>query len=482
MVDLATICPGCMSSGVSEVTCPQCGYVVGEDRNVHALPERTVLQDRFFLGRLLGRPGGYGLTYLAWDLTLEITVAIKEYLPQRLAARNPGATTIVANSEVDQTTFDEGLREFLDEARVLVRFQHQNIARVRDFFEENNTAYLVMEYYEGMSLAERFVEQRRLFSADEAVGCMARILDGLQTVHEDGYLHRDIKPANIYITEDETPILLDFGAARHALGEETESLTVILTPGFAPFEQYLRRGKQGPWSDIYSVGATLYFLLSGTKPPPALDRQDDDELEALIDLNGELPLAVNDAVMQALAVDPASRPQSAKAFATTLRAAIANADTERFERVDKSKSRVSRTALGVALLVIVLSLGGWWFSQPSHQDLSAAPTDTQAEPALEALAPVAKPTAPPTVSDAVVERSDGTARLEVPFPRRRPPPEAVEACVGQRLGDVCEINAPHGFITGECVQMREDFACRPNRGPGGPGGLGPPPRPRPEGQ
>lgn len=298
MVDVETLCLGCMTEVVSSTNCARCGYPEGAERNPIALPERTILNERFYGGSVLGKPGGYGITYLAWDLTLQTTAAIKEYLPQRLASRKPGDTGITPVSFDDAVAYTDGLEEFLDEARTLVRFSHPNIVRVRDFFQQNNSAYLVMDYYAGMSLSEYLKELPAVMTEAEAIGLMSPILDGLGTVHELGYLHRDIKPANIYIAAGKTPILLDFGAARHSLGEETESLSVILTPGYAPFEQYFRKGKQGPWTDIYSCAATLYFALSGVRPPPALDRESDDEIVPLNSLNREVSPAVSAVIMR----------------------------------------------------------------------------------------------------------------------------------------------------------------------------------------
>ncbi len=317
-IDDTTRCAGCMAETAEASRCPHCGYEPGGDRNLHALEEGTTLDARFVIGRILGKPGGYGITYLAWDKTLNTTVAIKEYLPQRLAARKSGETAIVPNSADDASVFEEGLHAFVDEARLLIRFTHPNIARVRDFFQQNGTAYMVMDYYEGRSLGEHMVKKRRPLSVDEAIGLLLPILDGLEEVHGLGYIHRDIKPTNIYITAGGWPILLDFGAARYALGDQTESLTVMLTPGFAPVEQYLSRGKQGPWTDVYSCAATLYYLLSGRKPQSAIDRQDLDELVDLHTANPNVSKGLSKVIMKALNVQQTERHQSTAAFRQAL--------------------------------------------------------------------------------------------------------------------------------------------------------------------
>jgi len=224
------------------------------------------------IDRVLGQ-GGFGITYLAHDPNLDQLVAIKEYLPMELAVRD-GDNSVYPASSANGDRYQWGLDRFISEARTLAKFKHPAIVRVLSVFEENNTAYMVMEYEEGESL-QQVLDRRKTLGEEELIPILAPLLDGLELIHESGFIHRDIKPANIYIREDQSPVLLDFGSARQALGEQTKSLTSIVSPGYAPFEQYYSKSdRQGPWTDIYSLAATMYRAISGVMPMDAIDRSE----------------------------------------------------------------------------------------------------------------------------------------------------------------------------------------------------------------
>ena len=219
---------------------------------------------------ILGQ-GGFGITYLAHDTNLDEDVAIKEFLPIELAMRE-GDFSIHPLSEGHKKNYEWGLDCFIKEARTLTKFKHPNIVRVRSVFKENNTAYMVMEYEHGESLHEILTRRKKLDEA-ELINIVIPLLGGLEIVHETGFIHRDIKPANIFIRKDGSPLLLDFGSARQALGEETKTLTSLVSPGYAPFEQYYSKSdEQGPFTDIYGLGATLYRAVTGISPMDAVDR------------------------------------------------------------------------------------------------------------------------------------------------------------------------------------------------------------------
>jgi len=314
------LCPGCLAAKGRANPCPDCGYDEAAERGPLLLPHRTLLNGQFLVGRVLGKPGGFGITYLGWDQNLETRVAIKEFLPRDLAGRGTDRVTIALHSRDEGGLFRFGLEQFLTEARTLAQLDHPNIVRVRHFFEANGTAYLVMDYYQGLSLAEHLERHGGRLPEEQAKQLMLPILDGLRAVHAKGFLHRDIKPQNIYLARLDSggtrPILLDFGAARLALGERSRSLSVVVSPGYAPFEQYHRKGNQGPWTDIYSAAAVIYRLVTGETPPEATERRDLDVLKPAAAFGVSRHLS--DALGEALALAPEKRPQTVRGFQAQL--------------------------------------------------------------------------------------------------------------------------------------------------------------------
>ncbi|KAA6187936.1 serine/threonine protein kinase [Thiohalocapsa marina] len=320
------LCPGCFVDKGAKHPCPHCGYDEFAARGPLVLPHRTLLNGQFLIGRVLGKPGGFGITYLGWDLQLQTSVAIKEYLPRDLAGRGTDQSRVAAHSGEDAELFRFGLEQFLREARTLAQLDHPNIVRVRQFFEANGTAYLVMDYYDGLSLEEYLDKQGGRLSEDSAIRLMMPILDGLRAVHAKGFLHRDLKPQNIYLAKTDTgglrPILLDFGAARQAMGERSRSLSVVVSAGYAPFEQYHRKGKQGSWTDVYSAAAVLYRMVTGEIPPDSAERVAQDELKPATAYG--VTHWLNDALMQALRISPDERPQKVEAFQAHIRFSAQN--------------------------------------------------------------------------------------------------------------------------------------------------------------
>lgn len=280
--------------------------------------------------------GGFGITYLARDINLELPVAIKEYFPGDLTVRAPDQTVRVRAPEGEQQ-FQRGLERFLDEARALAAFRHPNIARVLRYFRDNGTAYIVMEYESGDPL-KRWLARQPALDLATLLKVIYPLLDGLEAVHKLDFLHRDIKPDNIYIRADGTPVLLDFGAARRSNGGR--DLTNIVSPGFAPFEQYHSKGNQGPWSDIYSLGAVMYWMTTGQKPLDAAARVKDDSLPAALAIGDAAVFSagVLRAIDWALRPDEKHRPQNvadlrvalvaAEHAATDLLAPVSRAPTD----------------------------------------------------------------------------------------------------------------------------------------------------------
>lgn len=270
----------------------------------NALPAGYALHE-YRIEKVLG-VGGFGLTYLALDSNLNLKVAVKEYLPADIALR-AADHTISPRSPETADTFGWGKQRFMDESRTVASFRHPNIVRVLRFFEANGTAYMVMEFVEGAAL-NQWVRERRPLSEAEILPIVVQVLDGLEVVHRAGFLHRDIKPGNIYIRDDGTAVLLDFGSARQRASE----LTAVVSPGYAPFEQYHTQGKQGPWSDIYAFAGVLYWLVTGGMPQEAPARIRTDNMVSAVE-GGDRSLFRTEflaAIDWALAPHEDQRPQT----------------------------------------------------------------------------------------------------------------------------------------------------------------------------
>ena len=289
-----------------------------------ALPAGTRIES-YEIASVLG-VGGFGITYKGYDHSLHCDVAIKEYLPSGLALRTADGATVIPKSSGDKKYYEYGLQRFLEEARILAKFKERSIVRVSRFLESNGTAYLVMDYEDGESLAE-YLQKSGVLAEAEILGIVLPILDGLTAVHAKDFLHRDIKPGNIYLRKKGPPVRLDFGAARQAFGEQTRALTGMVTPGYAPFEQYNSRSKQGPWTDLYAIGATLYHCITGKAPAESPDRiaalqeQEPDPLKAAVEAgHGRYRADFLKVVDWMLAPSPKDRPQRVEQVLERLRA------------------------------------------------------------------------------------------------------------------------------------------------------------------
>lgn len=309
-MDTKKLCFGCMNQKQKDAEkCPNCGHINGQDQKEHYyLSEGIKLNDRYIIGRVLGH-GGFGITYIGFDSKLGIKVAIKEYLPSDISTRTIGETQVTTFSGDKYDAYVYGLGRFIDEAKVLAQYnEHKCIVSINDYFKENNTAYIVMEYLDGISLKEYINRSGGLISLNETLEIIRPILDALLEVHSQGMIHRDISPDNIFITKDKRIKLLDFGAARHAIGDNSRSLSVILKPGYAPPEQYFSKGEQGTWTDVYALGATMYKMLTGLTPDESVERVAEESghiLNKLVKM--KLPANICYAVDKALNVDRTSR-------------------------------------------------------------------------------------------------------------------------------------------------------------------------------
>ena len=289
----------------------------------NSLPQGYALHE-YRIEAVLGA-GGFGLTYLATDANLNLKVAVKEYLPSDFASRGEDST-VQPRSEDTTESFQWGLQRFMEEAKTLASFRHPNIVRVMRFFEANRTGYMVMEFVEGKPLSD-WIAARRPLPQAALVAMAAPLLDGLEVIHKAGYLHRDIKPANIFMRDEGSPVLIDFGSARHLTGGNQE-LTAVVSPGYAPLEQYHAQGRQGPWSDLYAFGGVMYWMVTGHKPVEAAARVRTDILPPAVQA-GDAKVYTRDfldAVDWALRPNEDERPQSVAEFKRKLTGGAAAAE------------------------------------------------------------------------------------------------------------------------------------------------------------
>ncbi|MGH9674481.1 MAG: protein kinase domain-containing protein [Bryobacteraceae bacterium] len=313
------LCMGCMEDRAGSDVCMRCNWREGSPADSPLyLGARTVLKEQYLVGRVLGH-GGFGITYLGWDLNLDRKIAIKEYMPNGVASRASGDTNVTVFGGQARQDFEWGLEKFLDEGRVLARFQnHPCIVSVLNFFRQCGTAYLVMEFLDGASFDSYLTRKGGKISFEKTLRIMMPVMDALREVHKTGILHRDISPDNVYILRSGQVKVIDFGAARYALSQQSKALSIILKEGYAPEEQYRSRGNQGPWTDVYACAATMYKAVTGEAPTPALDRVKTDDLKRPSELGIAVDPAAEEALMKALAVDATNRFQSMHEFQAAL--------------------------------------------------------------------------------------------------------------------------------------------------------------------
>jgi serine/threonine protein kinase len=422
--------------------------------NVQALPLGTMLGD-YRLDAVIGH-GGFGITYRAFDSQLAKVVAIKEYLPIEFAVRE--GQNVVARGARFAEDFAWGRERFLDEARALARFRHPHIVPVMRFLAANGTAYTVMEFEDGRSVAELLRQSGRSLPPDEVRRLAEGLLQGLGAVHAQGFLHRDIKPSNIIVRRDGVPILIDFGAARQAMGNRTRTMTSVLTPQYAPIEQYAVDGNQGPWSDIYSAAAVLHHAIAGQPPPDAASRVGKDSYRPLAETQaGQLDQSFLAAIDRGLAFAPDQRPQSiadwSKLFGLSL-ARAHDAPTQRMEPPAPASGtgprlggvsretrdpavtpgaapRRSRAPRWIALaLLLLMGVGLWRYQAPVH-DLVAGllPRGAPATPTQPSEAAT-----PPPVPTPIQPPSATPAPPTTPAPPAVPPAQKLLEEQAQRAG------------------------------------------------
>jgi len=328
----------------------------------HVLLSGTVL-DRYKIIRVLGA-GGFGITYLAEDIQLGMEVVIKEYFPNEFAIRNNDSTIIAKTSSIE--AFSKGLQRFKEEAQILARFSHPSIVKILGYFEENQTGYFVMEYEEGIDLAQYLKDKGTPLGQEEILSIIMPILEGLKEVHSLKYLHRDIKPANILLRNKKGPVLIDFGASKLALGEVSKSITSMLTEGYAPLEQYSTNVKQqGPFTDLYAVGAVIYKMITQEVPPSAQTRSYDllqdgeDPLKLLITLKiSGYDESFLKAIDRTLSLKAKDRPQTVQDFQADI---VGELIYEKKEVLPSSENTSSKNIWMVTVLLLIVIVGGFYY-------------------------------------------------------------------------------------------------------------------------
>ena len=312
---MTQLCYGCFKTVQNEdIVCPYCGYRIHEMPDaLHILKPGTILNEKYTVGKTLGE-GGFGITYLAWDNNMQIKIAIKEFYPASLVARDTSSaeqTQLYTITQSGSGEFHQGLERFVREASTLAQFfKLPGIVSVKDFFYENRTAYIVMEYIEGITLKEYLKQRGGVISAEETLTLMKPVIESLAVIHGHKLLHRDISPDNLMITQDFQVKLIDFGSARYFDSQSDKSMTVVLKHGYAPIEQYSSNGNQGTWTDIYSLCATMYRMLTGRVPDEAINRIRSDALAPVRSVTKKLPGNVAQAIDKGLSVMAENRQQT----------------------------------------------------------------------------------------------------------------------------------------------------------------------------
>ncbi|MBQ3583205.1 MAG: protein kinase, partial [Lachnospiraceae bacterium] len=307
------LCPGCMAVlDEPDLPCPLCGF----DKSTYSPSPRslrpfTKLNGKYLVGKVIGE-GGFGITYIGFNMETDLPVAIKEYFPSELATRDTtqGNVITIFSGEA-RDLYREGLEKYLREARNLSMFSDlPGIVTVKDFFYENETAYIIMEYINGMTLKDHLTKVGGRMKQNEVIKMMKPVLESMNKIHEVGIIHRDISPDNIMITKNKQIKLTDFGAARVFDTEDNKSITVVLKRGYAPEEQYRAKGNQGPWTDVYALCATMYRMITGVTPQEALERIIEDNVEPLSKYDPGIWPETEFAIMKGLSLRAQDRYQT----------------------------------------------------------------------------------------------------------------------------------------------------------------------------
>lgn len=354
--------------------------------NTRCLKPGVILKERYKIEEVIGA-GGFGITYRAWDPLLQSYVAIKEYYPSGIATRSADSSKVCVPVGQEQREYHRGRIRFLKEAQDVARFQSEpNIVSIYDYLEENDTAYMVMEYLHGCTLKQYIREHGGRLDTDHILHICLSVLDALAVVHKAGMIHRDISPENIFICEDLTVKLIDFGAAKQVYLDGEQTMSVVLKPGYAPLEQYAKKDKQGPWTDIYALGATLYFAATGEKPEESFGRVLEDTIKPVCEVNPEIPRAMSQVIMRAMSVKIEDRYQTVEAMREALLAGEGqNAQMEpyvipasRISKRDLPKKRGFLIGVAFCIVIMLVVTGIWMAGRVAKKAGTATATEMNA--------------------------------------------------------------------------------------------------------
>ena len=341
------LCMGCMNELEDHLsTCPYCGFNETTLRQEsYYLDPGTIIGGKYIVGRVLSY-GGHTVSYMGMDAEKNRKVIVKEYLPSDFSTRSEGEKEVTIYSGDGQQQFEQGLTNFLNEANRIQHLRNINgIAKVYDCISENETGYVISEYVEGHTLKE-ILENGKRYSAEEAANFIRKILQGLVEVHRMDIVHCDISPETIMVTNSGDIKLTDFGATRYVTTANSKSLSIILKRGFAPEEQYRSKGVRGPWTDVYALGAVMYYMITGTVPQESVERALSDDLKEPSKLGISIPKNIENALMNALNVYQKDRTPSAEAFLAEL-----NSREVKRIKVKQQKNKTGKIPVDIPLIL-----------------------------------------------------------------------------------------------------------------------------------
>lgn len=436
MKDVNKICLGCMRDKNDSTVCPHCGFDLNTyEAPQHHLKPKTILNGKYMLGKSIGE-GGFGITYIGWDLNLEIKVAIKEYFPNGFVSRDISNTdTVTIFSSNNESDYEVGKTKFIEEAKALAKFDNlPGIVSVKDFFLENGTAYIAMEFVEGETLKD-FLKRNGGKTLPENIFTMMKpLMKSLIEVHKKDIIHRDISPDNIMITKDSQVKLLDFGAAREVSADGNKSLSIQLKPGYAPEEQYRSHGKQGPWTDVYALCATMYRAITGVPPVESLERLQNDTLQRPSQMGINIDPVKETALIQGMAVFADNRFHNVEALYNALygdyvepvnttvtpdvrpvqNSPIYNTNTAYQNQPKSSNGAKIALIIVVCFVALVVVSGSIFIGTGGLSELMATPTPVPTEAPTPTPTPIPKPVFN-NISASTTRGSDYTEGIEVNY-------------------------------------------------------------------